>query len=89
MATSGRVSTPKSRRRPSGASSRHGLHHRDHQALGSLRHPQPILFLIGGSSVDHADDDSPGPTTPAARALNELVHMHGTTMIFLAVMPLS
>jgi cytochrome c oxidase subunit 1 len=64
----------------------------DHKRIGMLYGATAIaFFLIGGleALIIRLQLGAPGNTLVSAETYNELFTMHGTTMIFLAVMPLS
>jgi len=64
----------------------------DHKRIGILYGTSAfIFFLIGGieAIIMRLQLARPDSTLVSARTFNELFTMHGTTMIFLAVMPLS
>src|SRR5207247_3502107 len=64
----------------------------DHKRIGILYGTSAfIFFLIGGieAIIMRLQLARPDNTLVSAQTFNELFTMHGTTMIFLAVMPLS
>lgn len=64
----------------------------DHKRIGALYLVSSIFFfLVGGleAAVMRAQLLGPNGTLVSAETFNQLFTMHGTTMIFLAVMPLS
>src|SRR5881296_4476658 len=64
----------------------------DHKRIGILYGTSAfIFFLIGGieALIMRLQLARPDNTIVSAQTFNELFTMHGTTMIFLAVMPLS
>ncbi len=64
----------------------------DHKRIGILYGVTAfVFFLIGGleALIIRAQLAQPGNDLVSAEAFNQLFTMHGTTMIFLAVMPLS
>src|SRR5947207_2818959 len=64
----------------------------DHKQIGILYGTSAfIFFLIGGieAIIMRLQLARPDNTLVSAQTFNELFTMHGTTMIFLAVMPLS
>src|SRR5215467_5776443 len=64
----------------------------DHKRIGILYGSSAfILFLIGGieALIMRLQLARPDNTLVSAQTFNELFTMHGTTMIFLGVMPLS
>src|SRR5215467_9907549 len=64
----------------------------DHKRIGILYGSSAfILFLIGGieALIMRLQLARPDNTLVGAKAFNELFTMHGTTMVFLAIMPMS
>jgi cytochrome c oxidase subunit 1 len=64
----------------------------DHKRIGTLYFYSALFFfLIGGieAVIMRAQLQNPNGTVVSAQTFNELFTMHGTTMIFLAIMPLS
>src|SRR5487761_1909333 len=64
----------------------------DHKRIGVLYLVTALtFFLIGGleAEIIRAQLMHPNGTVVSATTFNELFTMHGTTMIFLAIMPLS
>src|SRR3989475_2492935 len=64
----------------------------DHKRIGLLYFWTAfVFFLIGGleALIIRAQLARPGNTVVSAETFNQLFTMHGTTMIFLALMPLS
>src|SRR5262245_25848973 len=64
----------------------------DHKRIGILYGSSAfILFLIGGieALIMRLQLARPDNTLVSAQTFNELFTMHGTTMVFLAIMPMS
>src|SRR5215467_446118 len=64
----------------------------DHKRIGILYGSSAfIFFLIGGieALIMRAQLSRPDNTLVSAQTFNELFTMHGTTMVFLAIMPMS
>ena len=64
----------------------------DHKKIGTLYlHTALFFFLVGGveAIIMRAQLMGPNGTLVSAEVFNQLFTMHGTTMIFLVVMPLS
>ena len=64
----------------------------DHKRIGALYLITGLFFFVVGgleAAVIRAQLAVPNGTVVSAEMYNQLFTMHGTTMIFLAVMPLS
>ena len=64
----------------------------DHKRIGSLYlYSSLFFFIVGGleAAIIRAQLAGPNKTLVSAELYNQLFTMHGTTMIFLAIMPLS
>jgi cytochrome c oxidase subunit 1 len=96
MATTAAPTTISPRSTPSYADSNTGiwswLTTVDHKRIGTLYlYTALAFFIIGGleAIVIRAQLQGPNGTLVSAEMYNQLFTMHGTTMIFLAIMPLS
>ncbi len=64
----------------------------DHKKIGTLYlHTALFFFIVGGieAIIMRAQLMSPNGTLVSAETFNQLFTMHGTTMVFLVIMPLS
>ena len=64
----------------------------DHKRIGALYLVSALFFFVVGgleAAVMRAQLMNPNGTVVSAEMFNQLFTMHGTTMVFLAIMPMS